>query len=306
MNIFFSKAKAIISLFIAFCIMISCQEEAVNTVDNLNKSNLSETYQHDYTEVVNNNNPFDSMGVVHNLALDYLIDNYTFFDSLTSESVVNDGIYDYFYNRGWAIIDINAGIDGGDEFHSNTQSMTQSEWIDSVCSSDSAETYLLILLENIADYTDSTDLTNYFNTIKLFESKVNYSTAISSSDKHMILGAAAVARYSMQYWYEVWTDQQHPWYNVPASFIEKIKPNPNTLADLIFKQSDPWWWKVTGVVVGDAAGFCGGYWDAGRYGANVYVGGAIGAVCGSAMAAVTLWFEDICDCFSDLWDSIFG
>lgn len=206
----------------------------------------------------NPSNPFDSVGIHHNLGLDYVFAQNS---HPTIEQVVSLSNAYTMKVYGGREPSLSASLPTEESIRTLLRDATDrfSSMIDHTNYSANCKAQLKQLIALVTD-TTSANCSEYCHikaNIVAFETDVLNSTSISQTEKNQILYVSSVARYSAFRWSEKFHEQ-----------------NPSTA-------NNRKWWEVALVIVSDVAGGIGGS------SVGVTVGGALGASGG--MAGILLY-----------------
>lgn len=217
--------RSIILLFATVALLFSCDKKA----DNINVPDEHVKQVAKWEAAANSENPYesDSIGAWHNIGLDYLIERV---DSFTSSNAWFDSIPFLTYDL----------LGGSNNLDENYWRMVEETWPSDVASinlsylepdsmleqfSSTIDPYYEDLVGAITSSTSPSDL--HGNMVS-WESTVNSSISLGTSEKELLLICASVARYSMYYWYEELITSPGAW------FVEINKVNEDLdLEDVI-------------------------------------------------------------------------
>lgn len=199
-------------LFLPFFLMlfiVSCKENDNSVVYTPELGILNtEIIIHDYSNAWNANNPYDSIGFIHNQALDYYALNSnpdtTFLNLNSALDYIDDIISPYFILNN---INVGTKIDRLNTFNSifiQPASIYNSplEYIASKYSAPLTNKFtelFLILSTHVNDY----NIISICNQIKAKENEVVISNVLTNSEKEIFLKTSSVLKFSSIYWIEV-------------------------------------------------------------------------------------------------------
>jgi hypothetical protein len=221
------------------------------------------------TPLEQNQSPYDYVGKLHNLFLDKLKSTAIELQSQKGSVDANSLLSSFLGEN---------GIDIGKESSSLTLGITWSEFSDSLPEIDvpvqqgnmlpKQQRYLLDIMRSINSFDNKVDVSSVQKSLREIESQIVSAKDLSENDIASLLSAAAVARYSLEYWVREAQDGASVWTEEPSEGV-------------IYS-------KVTSVVKKDAAGAAQGaaVGSAGGSPATVAGGALVGAVRGSAGAAI--------------------
>lgn len=196
-------------------VLLSCNKEGkiINPNQAINNSNsgfvtLSGT-DSNWAQASNSLNPDDSIGYLHNLGLQYILNNVAF-GNLNDSTSYSTGIGFCAIKFGkdkasslslvYNLSDLESIVNGYNNYNYNFSQVIQNEAnIDST-----VKTHLLSLIVNITDSNYA-----YINNYDSLKSKiVNWengiiSSNISSTDKDVLLSSSSILRYSLLAWWNV-------------------------------------------------------------------------------------------------------
>lgn len=177
---------------------------------------------HKWEAAANSENPYelDSMGIIHNLGLDYLIARV---DAFTSSNAWFDSVPYLIYD----FLSVPDNLDEsywdlmGDIWPDDLASMDLSRAsTDSMLEqfSSAQDVYYLELLDSVGASISPADL---HEKMIGWEGNVNASVSLNSWEKEVFLSCASVARYSAYYWYEELLENPGNWFIVVNKFQER-------------------------------------------------------------------------------------
>lgn len=248
----------------------------------------------------NSSNPYDSAGYYHNECLDYVADHWNelCLDSSLYKSKMNELISDFCCSRGYDVPTSNCEDSIGqivDDYFTSVSYMNVDQIIENYGLSMLAKdklyellNYINILLEN--DSTETTVI-YFINTVKSWESNIINNNNLNSSEKKQILVASSVLRYSVSYWYDVYTDSNSPWRTTLPEFLPKnSKKLPRIQIVPFLFNSYPLWYKIVGTATSDVlGGITFGY---------------VGAATASAVTGYIFWTPQVNAAASWLWGGV--
>ncbi len=262
----------------------SCKEDPAQNSDEKFKYTITSTT---FT------NPYDSIGIVHNLILDEFNSRQDeFYEVCDSADFVNK------------FLDVIAASTCEVGYYTPTSNC------DTIIKNDVK--VILNLQNNYTDFNDVIDgylssvaqtkineLIGFFDVdtnsyitmiskLETWQEEVNNSSSYNTNDKKVLLGAAAVARYSSTYWYNKEISQNNSWVYNMHCIVSGMKQGSK------FLDSDDKWEEVAKA---DVMGFVTGYATKGTFG-----GALLNAVTDSAVKAIETFWGDICDTVSDMWN----
>lgn len=190
-------------------LFVSCKENE-NPLNYVPELGLLDTTViiHDYTNAWNINNPYDSLGFIHNQALDYYALNSnpdtTFLSLNAALDYIDDVISPYFVlnniNNGTKTSRIN-NFDTNFIQAANIYS-SPFEYIGAIYSTtlkNKITELFLVLSTHASDYS----IVNICNEIKTKENEISISNVLTESEKEIFFKTSAILKFSSIYWIEV-------------------------------------------------------------------------------------------------------
>lgn len=279
------KKLSIVSMIFLSTFLFSCKEEPpVRSGDGIRITN-STTFS----------NPYDSVGIVHNLILNQMI---VHFDSLY---LVCDS--SEFVEKFYKVLTIASCEVGYSLPSSNCINYLEPQLISMRNSLQSFED-----LEDLFDFRntsqDCRDL--YYELMQIFdeseslnelkdnivdlEIKIDTTSTISSFEKEVLLSASSVARHSSTYWHSVDNNPHSPW-----NFDNGCEESGfKTMKQVVLLDAKDKWLKVGATDVGALVGYSVKTIWAGPWG----IGAALGATAGASAASAIVEFRD------EIWGGI--
>jgi hypothetical protein len=298
------KQLALLVGFFFVILFLSCNDEGI--IPSKFKTNEKPKFTNPPSvDPSNSANPYDSAGFWHNEGLDYFVENCSNlnFDSTTfvqgTKQIVSDFycgcIYDLPENTtcstyAFAVVDT---------FFTTTINMSNEDIINSTFQDEYSRELMNELLQKIYDLSNCVLTTqtveNYVDTVKTWETEVIFSLNLSQTNKKILLGASSVARWSFCYWYDESSNLNSPWINCVQCTDSSIVKNRKGQGASTFSHNKKIMLstteKVIAVAVSDVVGFL--------------KGGVVGSVTASAVTAVVVWWDEVCEAIDWLWNMIF-
>ncbi len=202
-------------LFILFSlVLISCNEENIADKHSINENDVGDRPRYSNFE-----NPYDSIGIAHNLILDAFIARrdslYQVCDSSTFVNEFNEILSKATCEVGYKTPETNCqsiiedSLFAAQSYFEELDEKSFSEFVEENVSNPNTKGYIFELYE----YFDNiNNIDSLLNEIEEWEYTVSNDTSLNDNDKQMLLMAGSIARYSVQYWYEVNNNESSPWH----------------------------------------------------------------------------------------------
>ena len=281
-----------LSISIATMILLStfvwsCKEDPLLKYDEkVSENYISSTFT----------NPYDSIGIAHNIALDEFINNKNNFYQICDSADFINGLFDEMSGAlcrtGYHTPPTNCDSILEDDIRqlvSEFQNYNNfTDFLNSNLSVNSRNK-----LNELIGFFDmsSLSLNSTIDSIEFWEEEVNNSSVLNSSEKITLLKAGSVGRYSLTYWYNKVNDSNNNWvYNAGCTSLPSPKLNNNNFLESSEKWKEVAKADVKGAVVGWLAG-----------------GNALtGALVASTAEAIDQFWDDIWDAGASVCDTLFG
>lgn len=280
--------KNIIFIFVLFLI-VSCEQSLNESTSSLgDKKNLNTLI-----DPSNSNNPYDSNGYYHNLALDYIIQHYEEFgcDSATNVNALKILLID-FENEVHQAIPSNLVEDSinyiFDEYFGEDIFLTPSQFEAKYNITGPVQNKFNHLINTAELITNSFTLQQVIDTIKSLESTWINDQNLTTDNKKLLLRSSSILRFSFVYWNNVLNNPLHTWHGafLDCNIINKNSDVLLALDELSTAE------KLFGISISDAIGGAGG--------------GILGAITASTAISIYIFWGDIGDALSDAWDWVSG
>lgn len=280
--------KYVIFIF-AILLFVGCEQPIVDSTTPIeDKKNLNTLI-----DPSNSNNPYDSSGYYHNLALDYIMQHNEEFgcDSATNVNALKTLLID-FETEVLQSIPSNLVEDSinniFDEYFGYDIFLTPSQFQAKYNITGPVQNKLNQLINTAELITNSYTLEQVIDTIKNLESTWINDQYLTTNEKEILLRSSSILRYSFVYWNNVFNNPLHIWHGafLDCNIINKHSDVLLALDELSTAQ------KLFGICISDAIGGAGG--------------GILGAVTASAATSIYVFWDDIGDALSDAWDFVTG
>ncbi len=245
----------------------------------------------------NPQNPFDSIGYYHNIALDYFIEHKSLFETSDTALFVNytKNVLTPFFLNDYNYLNFEITQEESDsiiEFYLTEARFTEPDTIIKYYSiSTTVESNLQNLFNYCKNYNDTTSFQPLITTIKNWESEI-INGNLTTSEQEQLLKTSAILRWSLSYWWAVCSDTNNSWYTVIFSRFSKGNQNlQGNGSKIMMPEGGKWWVGVAYMGVSDALGYM--------------IGGPVGAATGSAAAGIYYFWDEIWGAIKSLWDWLF-
>lgn len=241
----------------------------------------------DYTNSTTFTNPYDSVGIVHNLIMQEVIslqgDFYEVCDSSSFSDALINVISESICNVGWNTPSSNC------EIYYDTNIVNMNNFQENYTDLDDLmdefiSTSAKIKVNELLDIIlDDLTLNEIKDDIEIWEEEVNNTATFTPTENKLLLATSSVTRHSLKYWHSVSNNPHHAWrYDMSCSGSSMKIGNRLLVAEE---------WQTIGYA--DAAGALKGGLYAAFTGGGVLAGAAAGGAAYSITAAITVYWDDI-------------
>lgn len=281
------KAFILIITSLSLLLMYSCDEDPIeSSINNGRNITTSTTFT----------NPYDSVGIVHNLIMQEVItlqgNLYEVCDSSSFSEELIDVISESICNVGWNTPSSNC------EAYYDTNIVNMNNFQDNYTDLDDLmDDFISTSAKNKANelldiILDDLTLNEIKDDIEIWEEEVNNTTTFTTTENQILLATSSVARHSLTYWHSVSNNPNHAWrYDMSCSGSSMKIGNRYLVSEE---------WQTIGYA--DATGALKGGLYAAFTGGGILAGAAAGAGAYSITAAITVYWDDISEGASKVLD----